>query len=145
MAYVNVHVVRHLKEELAWVIDKRLQVNSNNILFIYNCYSTKNLTNKASLNVKQYCMCCYVAMWPIVMYSKQCVWRRVFSIQLGACWPVIRYVILLFVFNSAWYGCLFLWGSNFCGFHRLLIHDNLWSFIYFMFKVYYLQHLVFRY
>ena len=33
MAYVNVHVLRHLKEELAWVIDKWLWVISNKILF----------------------------------------------------------------------------------------------------------------
>ena len=32
VAYVNLHVSRHLKEELAWVIDKRLRVISNKIL-----------------------------------------------------------------------------------------------------------------
>ena len=30
---VNVHVPRHLKEELAWVINKRLRVISNKMLF----------------------------------------------------------------------------------------------------------------
>ena len=31
--YMNVHVLRRLKEELAWVIDKRLWVISNKLLF----------------------------------------------------------------------------------------------------------------
>ena len=29
VAYVNIHILRHLKEELAWAIDKCLQVISN--------------------------------------------------------------------------------------------------------------------
>ena len=33
MAYMNIHVSRHLKEELAWAIDKWLQVISNKMLF----------------------------------------------------------------------------------------------------------------
>ena len=33
VAYVNVHVLRRLKEELAWVIDKRLRAISNKMLF----------------------------------------------------------------------------------------------------------------
>ena len=33
VAYVNVCVSRHLKEELAWAIDKRLLVVSNKMLF----------------------------------------------------------------------------------------------------------------
>ena len=33
VAYVNVRVSRRLKEELAWVIDKRLQDISNKMLF----------------------------------------------------------------------------------------------------------------
>ena len=33
VAYVNVYVSRHLKEELAWVIDKWLFVISNKMLF----------------------------------------------------------------------------------------------------------------
>ena len=33
VAYVNVHILRLLKEELAWVIDKRLQIIINTILF----------------------------------------------------------------------------------------------------------------
>ena len=33
MAYVNVCVSRHLKEELAWAIDKRLWDVSNKMLF----------------------------------------------------------------------------------------------------------------
>ena len=33
VAHLNVHVWRRLKEELAWVIDKRLWVISNKMLF----------------------------------------------------------------------------------------------------------------
>ena len=33
VVYMNVHVSRHLKEELAWVINKWLRVISNKMLF----------------------------------------------------------------------------------------------------------------
>ena len=33
VAYVNIRILRRLKEELAWAIDKRLQVNGNKMLF----------------------------------------------------------------------------------------------------------------
>ena len=33
VAYVNVHVSRHLKEELAWAVDKRLWLIINTVLF----------------------------------------------------------------------------------------------------------------
>ena len=33
MAYVNLRISRRLKEELAWVIDKRLRAISNKMLF----------------------------------------------------------------------------------------------------------------
>ena len=33
VVYMNVHVSRHLKQELAWAIDKWLQVISNAMLF----------------------------------------------------------------------------------------------------------------
>ena len=33
MVYVNIHILRNLKEELAWAIDKWLQVISNVMLF----------------------------------------------------------------------------------------------------------------
>ena len=33
MAYVNVHVLRHLKGELAWDVDKQLRVISNKMAF----------------------------------------------------------------------------------------------------------------
>ena len=58
MVYVKLHVSRCLKEELAWVVDKWL-----GLLVIYTVgYTTKKLTNKAILNLKQYCMHCYVAL-----------------------------------------------------------------------------------
>ena len=33
VAYINVHISRHLKEELGWAIDKRLWVIINKMLF----------------------------------------------------------------------------------------------------------------
>ena len=45
MVYVNVHVSMHLKEELAWAIDKWFQ--------LYNgIYTTKKIKNKDVLNLK---------------------------------------------------------------------------------------------
>ena len=61
---VDVHVSSHLKEELTWAIDKRLWVISTIMLF-KNSKSTKELNklkNKAILNLKQYCMRCYVGL-----------------------------------------------------------------------------------
>ena len=49
VAYVNVHVSKSLKEELAWAIDKWLRVVSNKIF----SYTTKKLKKKAVLNLKQ--------------------------------------------------------------------------------------------
>ena len=45
VAYVNVHLSRHVKEELAWAVDKWLQVISNTNV-IKNSYTTKNLKSK---------------------------------------------------------------------------------------------------
>ena len=53
------HLGMHIKvfiRELAWVIDKWLWVVSN------NNHATKKLKNKAVLNLKQYCMDCYVTL-----------------------------------------------------------------------------------
>ena len=45
VVYVNVHVSMHLKEELAWAIDKWFQ--------LYNgIYTTKKIKNKDVLNLK---------------------------------------------------------------------------------------------
>ena len=54
MVDVDVCISSHLKEELAWPIDKRLQVISTLMLF-KNSKSTKELKvkNKAVLNLKQ--------------------------------------------------------------------------------------------
>ena len=43
MVYVNVCASRHLKEELAWAIDKQFQVTINKIFG----YTAKKLKNKA--------------------------------------------------------------------------------------------------
>ena len=40
MAYVNICVLRHLKEELVWTIDILFQVTSNKILFKTVIYTT---------------------------------------------------------------------------------------------------------
>ena len=45
-----VHVSRHLKEELAWAIDKWLRVISNTMLFKTVSYTSKYLKNKAILS-----------------------------------------------------------------------------------------------
>ena len=47
----DIRVLRRLKEELCWAIDKRL-----------HSYTTKNLKNKAVFNLQQYRMCCYVIL-----------------------------------------------------------------------------------
>ena len=51
VAYMSIHVSRHLKEELAWAIGKWLWVISNTNV-IKNSYTIKNLKNKAVLNGK---------------------------------------------------------------------------------------------
>ena len=56
---MNVHASKHQKEELAQAIDKWLQVISNKMLFRTVIPLRKN---KAILNLKQYCMHCYVAL-----------------------------------------------------------------------------------
>ena len=64
MVDVDVRISSHLKEELTWAIDKQLRVISTIMLF-KNSKSTKELKklkNKAVLNLKQYCMRCYVAL-----------------------------------------------------------------------------------
>ena len=60
---MNLRELRHLKEELSWVIDKRLQAIRNKIL---SC-TTKKLKNKVVLNLNN--IVC-IAMRPLVTYSK---------------------------------------------------------------------------
>ena len=52
-----VHVLRHLKEELAWATNKRLRVISN-----IKQLTTEELKNKAVLRLTQYCMHCHVVL-----------------------------------------------------------------------------------
>ena len=61
MVDVDVCVSSHLKEELAWAVDKWLQVISIIMLF-KNSKNTKELNNTAVLNLKQNCIRCYVAL-----------------------------------------------------------------------------------
>ena len=56
VVHVNVHVLRHLKEELAWAIDKRIWVTSNKMLFTTVIRTTNKLKNKIILDLTQYCM-----------------------------------------------------------------------------------------
>ena len=60
---MGLYVLRHLKEELAWAIDKRLQVISDKML---NSYTTKKLKNKAVLSQNNI-LC--ITMWSLDMYS----------------------------------------------------------------------------
>ena len=64
MVDIDVRISSHLKEELAWAVDKRLQVISTIMLFknSKSIKELKKLKNKAVLNLKQYCMRCYVAL-----------------------------------------------------------------------------------
>ena len=61
MVDVDICVLSHLKEELAWAIDKWIRVIGT-IILLKSINSTKELKNKAILNLKQYCMRCYVAI-----------------------------------------------------------------------------------
>ena len=60
VAYVNIRILRCLKEKLGLAIGKWLRLIINSV--IYNNYTTKNLKNKAVLSSKQYCMRCYVTL-----------------------------------------------------------------------------------
>ena len=51
-----VHISSHLKEKLAWAVDKPLWVINTIMCYLKNSKSTKD-------NIV------YVAMWPLVMYS----------------------------------------------------------------------------
>ena len=46
--------IMHLKEELAWAIDKWLWVINNTMSFKICSYTTMKLKNKVALNLKQY-------------------------------------------------------------------------------------------
>ena len=54
------HIKEFIKEELAWAIDKQLQVISNKMLFNIVIATTKKLKKKALNNVVA--MRCYVAL-----------------------------------------------------------------------------------
>ena len=62
MVDVDVRVSSHLKEELAWAVDKRLWIISA-IMFFKSSKSTKELKGtEVILNLKQNCIHCYVAL-----------------------------------------------------------------------------------
>ena len=58
--YVNIHALGHLKDELAWAIDKWLWVTSNKMLFKTVIPLRKK--KKVVINIKLYCMHCYVTL-----------------------------------------------------------------------------------
>ena len=63
MVDIDVRLSSHLKEELAWAVDKQLQV----ICYFKSNRSTKKLKGtKTVLNLNS--VVC-VAMWPLVMHS----------------------------------------------------------------------------
>ena len=87
MAYVNVRVSKSLKEELAWVTDKRLRVISN----IMNSHTTKKLKNKVVLSLLN--IVC-VAMWSLVTYSNCLI------IYYRCCMdPPLRYVLCVILYH----------------------------------------------
>ena len=55
---INVHILRHLLKELAIAVDTWLHIISYIILFI----TVYHLKNKTVLNLKPYCMHCYVVV-----------------------------------------------------------------------------------
>ena len=57
-----VRISRLLKEKVAWATDKWIRIISNNNV-IQNSYATKELYNTAILNIKQYCMLCYIILY----------------------------------------------------------------------------------
>ena len=65
MVYVNVCVLRHFKQELAWTIDKWLQVISG-LKQLYH----QETKNKSVLNYNN--IVC-TAMWPLVTQSNYCI------------------------------------------------------------------------
>ena len=60
MIDIDICILSHLKEKLAWAVDKRLQVISTIMLF-KNTKELKRTKNKAILNLEQCCIHCYVA------------------------------------------------------------------------------------
>ena len=59
---VDIRISSHLKEELAWAADKQLWVISTTMLFKNICSTKRNQRIKLFLNLKQYCLHCYVAL-----------------------------------------------------------------------------------
>ena len=56
--YMNIRILRDLKEELVWAIDEQLRLINNKMLFkIILPLKTKN---KPIMDLKQHCMHCYV-------------------------------------------------------------------------------------
>ena len=112
MTYINFCALRCLKGELSWAIDKWLWVISN----INVSNTTKKLKNKAILNLKQYCIRCYVILSNVfqLMHMKMCIHYSTKNL-------LANYKLCLCFYcdisvNPAWYDCLI-----FVGFVRFLI------------------------
>ena len=70
MAYVNVHALRRLKEELGWAIEQWFRLIINKMLLIYNSYTTKNIKNKTILiYVKQYVCIAMLKFYSILRHK----------------------------------------------------------------------------
>ena len=61
MVDIDVLILSHSKEELTWAVDKQLRVIST-IMVFKNSKTTKELKGTSCFNLKQYCICCYVAL-----------------------------------------------------------------------------------
>ena len=85
MVDIDVCISSHLKEELAWAVDKQLRI----ISYLKNSKSTKELKNKAVLNLKQYCIHCYVALSDIFLLFRDSFYCEVSSLVNRA---QLRYV-----------------------------------------------------
>ena len=89
MVYINLCILRHLKEELPWVIDGRLWVVSNKMLF-RTVMPLRKLKKKIVLNSKQYCMRYYVTLSNVFSLNNAYGTKNL----LRTCWSIIRYVFV---------------------------------------------------
>ena len=67
MVDVDIYVLSHLKEKLAWVVDKKLRVISTSYNLILKSIrvlqeAKRNLRIKPLKILEQYCIRCYVAL-----------------------------------------------------------------------------------
>ena len=91
MVYIGIHISRHLKEELAWAMNKRLSIINN--VMLLKIYTTNKLKNKAVFKSFNNILC--VATWSLVTYCN-CL---VIYYQLCIIVPLLRHVLCLYLLN----------------------------------------------